>query len=198
MIVALLVAASGIRATLFVESQLFSYVVTVLWIVTVTNAMNFQDNMNGLCVGLGLIAGWYFAWHAAVEGQYLVSMLGFLYCGALAGFLPYNFPNASAFLGDAGSHLVGFLLAIMAILPDFHSEESQYTLLVLSPLLILVVPLADLVSVVFIRLRKGKPVTLGDNNHFSHRLVRHGCSQSQAVLLLCLAGAIVGALTFLG
>ena len=66
-LIAVTVAASGIRVTMFVESPLFSYAVTVLWILTVTNAVNFQDNMNGLCAGLGLIAGWFFAWHSGLE-----------------------------------------------------------------------------------------------------------------------------------
>ena len=123
-LIAVTVAASGIRVTMFVESPAFSYAVTVLWILTVTNAVNFQDNMNGLCAGLGLIAGWFFAWHSGLEGQYLVASLAFLFTGALAGFLPYNFPRGSVFLGDGGSHVVGFLLAVLAILHDFYSSRQ--------------------------------------------------------------------------
>jgi UDP-GlcNAc:undecaprenyl-phosphate GlcNAc-1-phosphate transferase len=191
------VAASGIRITLFVDNVFFSYAVTVLWILTITNAVNFLDNMNGLCAGLGAIATWYFAWSAAVHGQYLVALLAFLTCGALLGFLPYNFPRASVFLGDSGSHLVGYLLAVLAILPHFYSEETPNALAVLSPLLILAVPLFDLVSVVIIRWRQGKPFYLGDNNHISHRLVRRGFNRSSAVLLIWLTAALAGALAFI-
>ncbi|MDP6794038.1 MAG: MraY family glycosyltransferase [Verrucomicrobiota bacterium] len=195
--IALAVAASGIRLTMFVESAAFSYAVTVLWILTVTNAVNFQDNMNGLCAGLGLIGGWCFAWHAGLEGQYLVASLALLFTGALAGFLPYNFPRGGVFLGDGGSHVVGFLLAVLAILPDFYSAASPHKWLVAAPLLVLAVPLADLVSVILIRRWLGQPVWVGDNNHFSHRLVRAGLAKPRAVLVLLLIAAAFGAVTFL-
>mgnify|MGYP003956238197 CR=1 FL=1 len=196
-LIALAVAASGIRVTIHVESSIFSYAVTVLWILTVTNAMNFQDNMNGLCAGLGMIGGWFFAWHAGLEGQYLVASLAFLFTGALVGFLPFNFPRGGVFLGDGGSHVVGFLLAVLAILPDFYSEPSPQEWLVLAPLLILAVPLADLCSVILIRRRLGQAVWVGDNNHFSHLLVRAGHTKPRAVLILLLIAAVIGAATFL-
>jgi UDP-GlcNAc:undecaprenyl-phosphate GlcNAc-1-phosphate transferase len=195
--VALLVAAAGVRVTLFVPSLAFSYAVTVLWILTVTNAVNFNDNMNGLCGGLGvIIAGW-IAFHAGHEGQYLVALLALLVVGALLGFLPYNFPRASVFLGDAGSHLVGFLLAVLAILPHFYSakQTAPSRWAVLDPLFLLAVPLADLASVVWIRVRAGRPFWLGDTNHFSHRLVRAGCTRIQAVSILWLAALLAGAVT---
>ncbi len=198
-LVALAVAAAGVRVTLFVPSVFFSYGVTVLWILTVTNALNFNDNMNGLCGGLGAIAAGWIAFHAAREGHYLVTSLALLVLGALLGFLPYNFPRARVFLGDAGSHLVGFLLAVLGILPHFYSpklaDPSRWS--VLSPVLILAVPLTDLASVVWIRTRAGKPFWMGDNNHFSHRLVRAGCSRIQAVLILWGAAVVGGALTLL-
>jgi len=195
--VALLVAASGVRITLFVPSLLFSYAATVLWILTVTNALNFNDNMNGLCGGLGLIAIGWIAWHAAAHGQYLVASLALLAAGALAGFLPYNFPRASVFLGDAGSHLVGYLLAVLAILPHFYSarQDEPTRLAVLNPVLILAVPLLDLASVVWLRTRASKPFWIGDTNHLSHRLVRAGLSKPQAVLVLWLAAFVGGAVT---
>ena len=196
-LIALAVAASGIRVTIFVENTVFSYAITVLWILTITNAINFQDNMNGLCAGLGLISGWFFAWHAGLEGQYLVASLAFLFIGTLAGFLPFNFPNSRVFLGDGGSHVVGFLLALLAILPDFHSITSPNKWLVVSPLLVLAVPLSDLVSVILIRLRMSQPIWIGDTNHFSHRLVRAGFDNSRAVLVLLLSAAVTGAVTFL-
>lgn len=193
-----LVAWSGIRITLFIPSELVNYGLTVLWILAITNALNFLDNMNGLCSGLGMVASWACAWTAAIQGQYLVALLGFGICGALLGFFPFNFPRAKAFLGDAGSHLTGFLVAVLAILPNFYSRETPHPLAVLSPLLILGVPIYDLVSVIIIRVRAGQPVWVGDTNHVSHRLVRRGYSRSHAVLLLLLAGAVLGATAVLG
>jgi UDP-GlcNAc:undecaprenyl-phosphate/decaprenyl-phosphate GlcNAc-1-phosphate transferase len=194
--VATLVAAAGVRITLFIEHPLFSYAITILWILTVTNATNFIDNMNGLCAGLGFIAAWAFAWSAANQGQYLVAAIAFLACGSFLGFLPYNFPRASLFLGDAGSHLVGYLLAILAILPHFYAVSQSHPVAVLKPLVILGVILADLVAVVWIRWRLGQPFYQGDQNHFSHRLVRCGFSPTTAVLLLWLAAALLGAVAF--
>ena len=194
--IALAVALAGIRITLFVHNELFSYLITILWILTVTNAFNFMDNMNGLCAGLGAIGAWFLGWSAAVQGQYLVAILAALSCGALMGFLPYNFPRATVFLGDAGSHLVGYWLAVLAILPHFFSRQNPRSWAVLGPLFILAVPLMDLVWVVLIRWRLGKPVYIGDNNHLSHRLVRRGFSQRQAVLLIWLLAAAIASLPF--
>jgi UDP-GlcNAc:undecaprenyl-phosphate GlcNAc-1-phosphate transferase len=196
-LVAGLVAASGVRITLFVPNAWFSFAITLLWIVTVTNALNFLDNMNGLCAGLGVIAAAIFGLKAALLDQYLVASVAFLTAGALLGFLPFNFPRASAFLGDSGSHLTGFLLAVLAILPHFHSPEHPRPLAVVTPLLVLAVPLADLVWVVLLRWRLGRPFYVGDTNHLSHRLVRRGFSRTQAVLIIWAVAAAAGSVAFL-
>lgn len=197
LVIAAAVAGAGVRITLFVESTVFSHVVTVFWLLTIINAFNFMDNMNGACAGLGAIAAWCFAWGGAVQGQYLVTVIAFLVCGALAGFLPFNFPRASSFLGDAGSHLVGYLLGILAILPNYYSSETPHRWAVLKPLLILALPLIDLTWVVVLRWRAGRPFYVGDTNHLSHQLVRRGWSKPGAVLLLWLGAALAGAVSFL-
>lgn len=192
-LVASAVALAGIRITLFVPSPLFSYAVTVLWILTLVNAFNFTDNMNGLCAGLGLIASWYFAVLAARQGQYLVAACAFAVCGAMAGFLPWNFPKARVFLGDSGSHLVGYWVAVLAILPHFYSDLHPRGYAVLSPLWVLAVPLADLVQVVISRWRRGQPFYVGDTYHLSHLMVRAGLSRTRAVLVLWAGAAATGA-----
>ena len=196
-LVALVVAAAGVRITLFVPSLWFHYAITILWILTVVNAFNFMDNMNGLCAGLGLIGAWYFGIISASHGQFLVATACFLITGALAGFFPYNFPAAGAFLGDAGSHLTGYLMAVLAILPHFYSAQHPQHWAVLTPLLVLAVPLGDLAWVVLLRWKLGKPFYVGDTNHLSHRLTRRGWSRTQAVLLIWLLAAALGALAFL-
>jgi len=195
--IALLVAAAGVRITLFVHNVVFHYAITILWLLTVINAFNFMDNMNGLCAGLGAIGAGLFAIIAAQQGQYLVALIAFLTCGALLGFLPHNFPNARAFLGDSGSHLVGYLLAVLAVLPHFYHEEQPRRLAVLTPLLVLAMPLADLAWVVILRTRKGQPFYVGDTNHLSHRLVRSGLNRARAVMLIWLLAVGIGALAFL-
>jgi UDP-GlcNAc:undecaprenyl-phosphate GlcNAc-1-phosphate transferase len=195
-LIALLVAVSGARITLFVHSALFHYAITILWILSVINAFNFMDNMNGLCAGLGVLGACYFALIAAVDEQYLVALIAFLTCGALLGFLPFNFPQARAFLGDAGSHFVGYLLAVLAILPHFYTPRHQRKWAVLIPLLVLAVPLLDMARVVLVRWRLGRPFYVGDNNHLSHRLVTLGLTSTQAVLLIWLFAAALGALVY--
>jgi len=195
--VAVMLVVADVRVTLFVPSVPFSYAITVLWVLTVINAVNFMDNMNGLCAGLGAIGACILGIFAAADGQYLVALFAFLMCGALLGFLPHNFPDARAFLGDSGSHLVGYLLAVMAILPHFHRPEQTSPLTVLTPLLVLAVPLLDLVWVVLLRLRMGKPFYVGDVNHLSHRLVRRGLTKRDAVLLIWLVAALIGSLALL-
>jgi UDP-GlcNAc:undecaprenyl-phosphate GlcNAc-1-phosphate transferase len=115
----------------------------------------------------------------------------------LLGFLPHNFPVARAFLGDAGSHLTGFLLAILAILPHFHTPTQPRRLAVLTPLLVLALPLTDLARVVLLRTRAGRPFWIGDTNHLSHRLVRAGLSKARAVLIIWLLAAAVGSVALL-
>jgi len=197
LLVAVAVALACKRITLFVPSLAFSYAITILWLLTVINAFNFMDNMNGLCAGLGAIGALLFALITASNGEYLVALIAFLMCGALVGFLPWNFPNARAFLGDAGSHLVGYLLAVMAILPHFYTKQNPRPLAVLSPLLVLAVPLADLAWVVILRTRSRKPFWIGDTNHLSHRLVRTGFSQTRAVLVIWLIAVMIGVLATL-
>lgn len=197
LLIAALVAAAGVRITLFVPSLAFSYAVTILWLLTVINAFNFMDNMNGLCAGLGAIGAGWFAVIAAMDGQYLVALIAFLTCGALMGFLPYNFPTARAFLGDAGSHLTGYLLAVLAILPHFYSRLDPRPWAVFYPLLVLAVPLGDMAWVVLLRWRMGKKFFVGDTNHLSHRLVRAGLSQRTAVLVIWLAAVLIGGLALL-
>jgi len=196
-VIAALVAVSGVRITLFVHNQLFHYGITILWVLAVINAFNFMDNMNGLCAGLGAIGAWYFGIIAAADGQYLNALIAFLTLGALLGFLPYNFPKARAFLGDAGSHLVGYLLAILAILPHFYTSSHPRRWAVLIPLLVLGVPLLDMAWVVVLRWRKRQPFYIGDTNHLSHRLVRSGLSRTQAVLVIWLMAAALGGLVYL-
>ena len=196
LLIAALLAASGTRITLFVPSPVFHYAITILWILAVVNAFNFMDNMNGLCAGLGAIGASYFAVLAAAEGQYLVALIAFLTFGALLGFLPYNFPKARAFLGDAGSHLVGYLLAVLGILPHFYTVSHPHRRAVLIPLLVLAVPLGDMAWVVLLRLRQGQPFYMGDTNHLSHRLVRRGLSRPRAVLLIWLLATALGGLVY--
>ena len=197
---ATILAATGTKIEFF-ASDLINYAVTLLWILTLINAFNFSDGMNGLCAGLAVISTVAVAIYSVTSGQYRIAALSFLVAGALIGFLPFNFPKAKAFLGDSGSHLTGYLVAILAILSFFDVREGgippEEKSIFLVPLLIMGVVLLDLMWVVFYRLWRQKPVHIGDTNHLAHQLVKRGFTEREAVGLLWLVHGLLVAGSFL-
>ena len=167
-----------------------NWAVTVLWIMTVVNALNFFDNMDGLAGGTAMFASFFFLLIAAMRGQVFVALLSAATCGAAAGFLTLNIPPARIFMGDGGSHFLGYCLALSGVMTTFYQTgESLTGAPVLIPLLVLSLPLFDAVAVVLIRLHEHRPIYIGDNCHLSHRFVRLGLSRPQAVFviwMLCL------------
>ncbi len=177
-------ALGGVRCGIFDEQPALQLAVTVLWILTVTNAFNFIDNMNGLCAGLCIVAAIPVAILALRGGGLLPGILAAATAGAALGFLPFNYPAASAFLGDSGSHLIGFTLAVIVLEPGLWQTTHAPPASVLGPALLLAVPLLDLCWVVGWRTWRRKPFHVGDNNHLSHQLVRLGLSRKTAVAVL--------------
>ncbi len=183
--VALMLVFSHMQITLFFENPWFSALLTVLWVVGITNAFNLLDNMDGLSAGVALIVSAILAVVGLQTGQVLLSAFAISIGGALAGFLWFNFPPASIFMGDCGSTLVGYLLSVLSVeLTFFQPDKPLFFAIV--PLLIFAVPLFDTISVVVIRLESGRSPFVGDTNHLSHRLVRLGMTRRQAVLTIYL------------
>ena len=167
--------------------------VTILWIVLITNAFNFLDNMDGLSVGVAAIAAGIFATASMTAGQIFVPVMAWVLVGALLGFLGFNFAPASIYMGDSGSLVVGYLLAVITVLTTFFSEARDLQWYgVFVPLAVLAVPLYDVASVCWLRIRAGDNPFRGDQRHFSHRLVRRGMSVRTAVLTIYLATATTG------
>ena len=167
--------------------------VTAAWIVVIVNAMNFLDNMDGLSAGIGVIAMTCIVASGLLSGQIFVPALGCIFAGAMGGFLVFNLPPARIFMGDAGSLLVGYTLAIASVLTTYYEQGVHKTPYALAmPLVILAVPLYDFISVLTIRLREGRHPMQGDQRHFSHRLVEHGLSRRKAVFTIYLATATTG------
>ncbi|MDJ0752978.1 MAG: MraY family glycosyltransferase [Ardenticatenaceae bacterium] len=170
---------------------LINYGLTIFWILILSNAVNFLDNMDGACAGISGVAAAFILLIAAINGQELVAALAAGILGATLGFLRYNFKPARIFMGDAGSLFLGFLLAILALELNFPQNSNFVTWMV--PLLILGVPLFDLTLVIIARLRRGvNPLTTPGKDHLSHRFVRLGFTQREAVLTLYLIGGIFG------
>jgi UDP-GlcNAc:undecaprenyl-phosphate GlcNAc-1-phosphate transferase len=179
---------------LTVAGTAISCTVTVLWLVAITNAFNFMDNMDGLSAGVAAICAAALLGAAASIGQLFVTGWLCVILGALLGFLPYNYPPAKVFMGDAGSLVIGFLLATASCLTTYvHPSQSlgpltgtHYLYGVFVPVVVLAVPLYDMISVITLRLRDRKSPMVGDRRHFSHRLVRRGMSVRTAVLTIYL------------
>lgn len=185
-----LLVITGVRIGTF-RWEIVNIVVTLGWVVVITNAMNLLDNMDGLSGGVGAIAAVFFLLLAAMNGQYLVGALSAALVGACVGFLVYNFNPASIFMGDAGSLFLGYVLAATAIKLRFPEGVEIVTWMV--PVLILGLPLFDTALVIVSRLRRGlNPLTTPGKDHVSHRLVAMGYTRREAVLLCYLVCSGLG------
>lgn len=183
---------TGTKVVLFIGVPLVSYALTVLWVVAITNAFNLLDNMDGLSAGVASIAALLFAITFADQGQSLLAVLALILSGAACAFLRYNFTPARVFMGDAGSLVLGFVLAALAMLGNYLSASRLTHLPVIIPLLILAVPIFDTLSVMVMRWQLGISIFTADKRHFSHRLVNLGMTVKQAVLTIYLVTFAVG------
>ncbi|MGH2693409.1 MAG: glycosyltransferase family 4 protein [Actinomycetota bacterium] len=178
----------GIRAGLFGDPAL-DLVLTVLWVVAVTNAINMLDNMDGLASGVTAVSAFGFFAIAAMEGDYLVASLSLAVVGACLGFLPHNFPPARIFLGDAGTLCLGFLLAALGLKLDLVGERGLIRSAI--PVLALGVPIFDAAVAVVARIREGRPIYVGGIDHLSHRLAGVGLTPvAVAVVFYATQGAL--------
>ncbi len=180
----------GVRIQLFGFLP-FDFILTVFWIVGITNAFNLLDNMDGLSVGTSAICAFFFFVVAAFNEQYLVASLSSVLFGTCLGFLYYNFNPASIFMGDAGSLLLGFFLAVIGIKLRFTNIKA-ITFGV--PILVLAFPIFDTALVTISRKIHGVSIFQGGKDHSSHRLVKMGISQRLAVLMLYLVSISLGSI----
>ncbi|REJ85610.1 MAG: undecaprenyl/decaprenyl-phosphate alpha-N-acetylglucosaminyl 1-phosphate transferase [Planctomycetota bacterium] len=193
--IAIALALAGVRATVFVEAEWVGMLATVIWIVVLVNAFNFLDNMDGLSAGIGLIAAVVFAsimLSFSGSPRWLVGGSLLVLAGSLAGFLVHNRPPAKIFMGDAGSTFLGLTLACLTLVGTFYDPQQAGRHVMLAPICVLAVPLFDLTTVVFIRLKEGRSPFHPDKNHFSHRLVELGLSRYHAVLTVHLVTLTTG------
>jgi len=191
-VAATVLVLSDLRIEMFILTEWWmSATVTIFWVVLIINALNFLDNMDGLCAGVAVIAAFSFFLTVQTE-DHLVRLILMIFAGAVGGFLYHNLNPARIFMGDAGSMFNGYILAAVALLGTYHVTGTPSRMAVAAPLLALSVPLFDTISVVYIRWRAGAPIMKGDKRHFSHRLVDLGMPQRQAVEFIYLVAAVVG------
>jgi len=172
-----------------------SAILTILWITAITNAFNFLDNMDGLSAGIAAVCATAFLIATLSIQQWFVAAELALVLGSCLGFLCFNFPPASIFMGDSGSLVLGFLLGAITVRSTYLPPGVDFAngwWSVFAPVIVLALPLYDLVVVSVLRLARGKSPFVGDTNHFSHRLVNRGMSRRTAVLCLYLITATTG------
>ncbi len=186
--------AVGVSIRLFLPWEALGWALTIAWCVALMNAFNFIDNMDGLCATAAATIAAVLAMGALQGGSLWLPAMYLSLAGALLGFLVFNFHPATIFLGDAGSLTVGYLLAAFSILTTYYESGQPTGLPVLIPLAVMGVPLFDAASVLWIRWRRGAPLMVGDQNHFSHRLRAMGLSVRQTALTIGLLTAATGLL----
>lgn len=167
------------------DNELFYQILTICWIIGITNAMNLIDGLDGLSTGISIISCVSLLIIFSLNGSPLISIILITaLCGSLVGFLPYNFNPAKTFIGDTGSNFLGYCLSIISIL----GIAKTYTAIVIvAPLIVLALPLFDTVFAIVRRLIHGKSLTAiiePDANHLHHKMLKKGFTQKQAVLIL--------------
>lgn len=181
-----LVGGVGFR---FFDNSLLDLSITLVWLVGISNAVNFLDNMDGLSAGTTGIAAVFFFLLASANGQYLVAIMALAVAGGCLGFLRYNFNPAVIFMGDAGTLFLGFLLAIIGA--KVHPGSPGWWGFPVA-VVVLILPIIDTTFVTLNRLRTGRSITQGGKDHISHLLVRCGLSDWQAVLVLYMVAVAGG------
>lgn len=182
-----LLARYGLVLNLFPALPLFNELITIFWVVFIVSSFNAIDNMNGLSVGITFIAAMFIFVVAWIEWQRWLSFVAMALAGNAIGFLRYNFPKATIFLGDSGSFFLGFVLAEVALIGEWSSNPVKGIII---PSLILGFPIFDLFITTFFRYKSGTvrslldAISMSAKDHCSHRLVALGYSQLTSVIIL--------------
>ena len=176
--------------TAFFPFQLANIIISIIWLVGIANAVNLLDNMDGLAAGTVIIASGFMAYFFYRAGNEQFVMLSLAVSGATLGFLVFNLPPASIFMGDSGSLFLGITLASLAIARE--PQASNVFAIIGIPTLIFLLPILDTTMVSLTRLLRGQSPTRGGRDHTSHRLIALGLSERQTLLVLMGIGLISG------
>jgi UDP-GlcNAc:undecaprenyl-phosphate/decaprenyl-phosphate GlcNAc-1-phosphate transferase len=169
-------------------------VITIFWLIGITNAINLLDNMDGLATGIAAIASAFLTFNFITSGQPVEAMMLGIFAAALIGFLIYNSNPASIFMGDSGSMFIGFFLSSAALINLSGGRSRAFVPVLAVPILVLFIPIFDTTFVTILRKLSGRAASQGGRDHTSHRLVALGLSEKRAVLLLYGLAALSGLL----
>jgi len=179
----------------FQIARLLNLLLTVFWLVAVTNAFNFIDSMDGLAVGIGGLVAVFFMLFSLDSGQIVLARFSAGLAALCVGVYFFNSQPALFFLGDAGAQVLGFWLAVLAIVyhpPDLSQMSSWF-----ATILLLGVPIFDMTLVVVSRLRRRRPIYQSARDHTYHRLCNMGIDSTRVVLLLHLITVVLGCLSIM-
>ena len=168
-----------------------AFMITVLWLVGIANAFNLIDGLDGLASGAALFSSLVILVVSLAQENPLMIVVTLVLCGALAGFLRYNFNPASIFLGDSGALFVGFTLAALSVLG---TQKATTAVAVMTPILAFALPVVDTGVTMVRRLISGRPIFQGDSEHIHHMLLARGWSQRHVALVLYAVCAMFGLL----
>lgn len=175
--------------SIIIRLGIWSYPLTLFWIVGVTNALNLIDGLDGLAAGIAGISSVTLFMLAISNNQLYIAPLALMLAGSAVGFLPYNFNPAKIFMGDTGSQFLGYMLAVLSVMGVLKSAAA---LSILVPILAIGLPIFDTLFAMLRRLLSGKSMMEADKGHLHHRLLDAGLSQRQAVLTLYSISAVLG------
>ncbi len=167
----------------------YSQIISVLWIVAITNAVNLIDGLDGLAAGVSLIASASILFISIIMGNVEVALIAAALVGCCIGFLPFNSNPATIFMGDTGATFLGFVLGCITIQGAF---KSYALIAFVIPFMILALPIFDTVFAIIRRILKHKPIMSADRGHLHHRLIDMGFNQKQTVVILYSASALLG------
>jgi UDP-GlcNAc:undecaprenyl-phosphate GlcNAc-1-phosphate transferase len=174
---------------MYILGDILAFVVSVLWIVGITNAINLIDGLDGLAAGVSGIAAISLYIVAVIRKQDDVAIIAVSLVGAVFGFLPYNFNPAKIFMGDTGSTFLGFVLAILSI---EGTMKSVTALSIAIPILVLGLPIFDTAFAIIRRIAGGRPIGEADRGHIHHRLLDMGISHRMSVVILYIVSGALG------
>jgi len=177
----------------FIQNPYISIPLTIIWIVGITNAFNIIDIMDGLSVGVAILASLAFSFIALPTENIYVNFASLTLAGACLGFIRYNWTPAKIFMGDTGSLFIGFILAAISLGESYTRINN---LALFAPLLVLGIPIYDTLIVIFFRIRKGKSVFKGSRDHIALRLEMAGVPREKVVTIICLASWCLGLVAF--
>jgi len=178
----------------YLDIGILSYPLTIFWVIGITNALNLIDGLDGLSAGVSFISCATILIIALLQGRVEAAVPAAILCGAILGFLPYNFNPASIFMGDTGAQLLGFLLAAISMRGAIKSATA---FAIAVPILAIGLPIYDTLFAMIRRKVNGKPISQGDRGHLHHRLLDMGLSQKQAVIIMYMISAVLGAIAII-